>query len=152
MARRPFRLQALLDHKRQLEEQRMLHLAECEAEWRQACEVLAMLRDAERDQLRDLEQIARASRLDVAQQRDATSYLQRLEVSMRAQGEVIADAERRVLESRDALVEILKEKRSLERLREQHVAETEREEGRREAGVVDEITSARYVRLLQGRA
>ena len=67
------------------------------------------------------------------------------------QHDVIAEAEARVAESRDALVEILKEKRALERLRQQHVETTAREEGRREANAADEISTARYTRTLQER-
>ena len=62
---------------------------------------------------------------------------------------MIAEAAERVRESRDALLAILKEKRALERLREQHVAAAALVAGRREARAADEITSARYARHLQ---
>lgn len=148
---KPFRLQVLLDHKQQLEEQQMLVLSEREAERRRAIEVLDMLRVAEDEQMRHLDVLARDTRLDPFQQRDAVAYLGRIERSIVAQGAVIAEAEIAVAEARDALVELLKEKRSLERLRERHVTEVTLEEGRRESRVVDEITSARYVRALQGQ-
>lgn len=148
---KPFRLQALLEHKQQQEERQMLVLAAHDHERRCACDVLDTLREAEAAQMRHLDGLSRATRIDAEQHRDAVSYLGRIEASIVLQRDVIAEAEARVQESRDALVEILKEKRSLERLREQHVMDTEREEGRREAGEMDEITSARYVRRLQGR-
>ena len=127
----------------------MLLLAERAAEHRRACDVLDTLREAEEAQMRHLDELARTTRIDAQQQRDAASYLGRIARSITVQGDVIAEAEAAVQESRDLLVEILKEKRSLERLREQHVTETEREEGRREALEVDEITSNRYTRNLQ---
>ena len=148
---KPFRLQALLEHRRQQEQQQMLVLAERDAERLRACDVLDTLREAEAAQLHHLDTLSGATRIDAEEQRDAVSYLARIETSIVVQREVIADAEARVQESRDLLVEILKDKRSLERLHEQHVTETEREEGRREARAVDEITSARYTRRLQGR-
>ena len=148
---KPFRLQSLLEHKQQQEEQSMRFLADREAARRRASDTLEMLREAEEAQLRHLEDLSRAVRFDAEISRDATSYLGRIERSIAAQHDVIAEAEARVLESRDALVEILKEKRALERLREQYLETTAREEGRREALVVDEITTARYTRVLQER-
>ena len=148
---KPFRLQALLEHKRQQEEQQTLLLAERDAERHRACGVLDILREAEAAQLHHLDELSGVTRIDAVLQRDAVSYLGRIETSMAVQRGVIAGAEARVQECRDLLIEILKEKRSLERLREQHVTATEREEGRREARDVDEITSARYTRRLQGR-
>lgn len=148
---KPFRLQALLEHKQQQEEQSMRALAERESERRRACDTLEILREAEETQLRHLEDLARAARFDPEISRDATSYLGRIEQSIAAQREVIAEAEARVLESRDALVEILKEKRALERLREQFLETTAREAGRREAVASDEISTARYTRQLQER-
>lgn len=149
---KPFRLQALLEHKQRLEEQQMLVLAERDGERRRACDVLETLREAEAAHLQHLDTLASRRDVDACEQRDAVAYLARLEASITLQREVIAEAEGRVQEARDGLVEILKEKSALDRLREQHVLDEVREEGRREARVVDEITSARYARRLQGRA
>ena len=148
---RPFRLQALLEHKQQLEEQATLELGSREAAHRHATEALDILREAEETQLRHLEALARAERFDAEISRDATAYLDRIERSITVQRDVIAETEARVAESRDALVEILKEKRALERLREQHLETVAREEGRREAQSADEISTARYTRHLQER-
>ena len=146
---KPFRLQALLEHKTHLEQQQTLVLAGRDAERRRACDVLDTLREAEAEHLRHLDTLARSARIDAPQQRDAVSYLGRIETSIAFQRDVIAEAEARVQESRDVLLEILKEKRALERLREHHAGDEAREEARREALDVDEITTARYVRSLQ---
>mgnify|MGYP006279160057 CR=1 FL=1 len=148
---RPFRLQSLLDHKQQLEDESMRVLAERERERTRAADVLTILHDVQEKQLQHLEDLARVVSIDAAERRDATSYLERIERSIVVQHDVIAEAEARVAESRDALVEILKEKRALERLRQQHVETTAREEGRREANAADEISTARYTRTLQER-
>ncbi|MFA7249287.1 MAG: flagellar export protein FliJ [Dehalococcoidia bacterium] len=149
---KPFRLQTLLEHKARLEERQMLVLAARDAERRRAGDVLQVLHEAAVEQLRHMETLARDARIDAQQHRDAVAYLSRLEASIVLQRDVIAEAESRVQEGRDALVAILKEKRALERLREQHESEVALEDGRRESRMVDEITSARYVRRLQGRA
>ena len=143
---RPFRLQSLLEHKRQQEEQQTLALASLDAQYRAVREALEALRLEEEQQLVQIATLAQGGRLDAEQYRTAISYLDRLEGSIAQQTEALTEAEERVLESRDALVGILKEKRSLERLREKHATEATLEEGRREAGRVDDITSARYAR------
>ena len=148
---KPFRLQAVLDQKRRLEEQAMLALGALEGELRRAIEALQFLRVAQETQLQHLDDLARADRFDPAISADATAYLERIERSIVAQGDVITETEVRVAESRDALVEVLKEKRALERLREQHLEQVAREQGRREAREADEISTARYTRRLQER-
>lgn len=148
---KPFRLQALLDQKRRLEEQAMLALGALEGELRRAMEALQFLHEAQESQLRHLSDLAHADRFDPAISEAATAYLERIERSIVAQGEVIAETEVRVAESREVLMEVLKEKRALERLREQHLEQIAREEGRREARETDDISTARYTRHLQER-
>ena len=87
---KPFRLQALLEHKRQQEGQQTLVLAERDAERRRACDVLETLREAEAAHLHHLDALAGATRIDAERQRDAVSYLGRIETSMAVQREVIA--------------------------------------------------------------
>lgn len=151
MASKPFRLQALLDQKRRLEEQAMLALGALEGELHRATEALQFLHEAQETQLRHLDDLARSDRFDPTISADATAYLERIERSIVAQGQVIAETEVRVAEGRDALMEVLKEKRALERLREQHLETVAREEGRREAREADDISTARYTRHLQER-
>jgi len=148
---KPFRLQVLLDQKRRLEDEAMRALGAHEADLRRATETMEILREAEETQIRHLDDLARAARFDAEISADATAYLERIERSIAAHHDVIAEAEARVAESRDALMEVLKEKRALERLREQHFETEAREEGRREAREADDITTARYTRHLQDR-
>ncbi len=143
---RPFRLQSLLEHKRQQEERQTLELAALDAEFRRVREALEALRREEDEQLRQIAAMAGGGPLDAEQYRTAMSYLDRLGGAIARQADALTEAEGRVLESRDALVGTLKEKRSLERLRERHATAADLEEGRREAGRVDDITSARYAR------
>ncbi|MGE3855623.1 MAG: flagellar export protein FliJ [Dehalococcoidia bacterium] len=148
---KPFRLQALLDQKRREEDEAMRALGAHEGDLRRATETLEILREAEETQLRHLDDLARAERFDAEISADATAYLERVEHSIAAQRGAIEEAEARVAESRDALMEVLKEKRALERLREQHLEHEAREAGLREAREVDDITTARYTRHLQER-
>ena len=129
-----------------MEEQQTLLLASLDAQYRAVRAALEALRREEDEQLRRIAELAQGGRLDAEQYRTAISYLGRLEGSIGEQSDALAAAEQRVLESRDARLGILKEKRSLERLHERRDAETDLADGRREARQMDEITSARHVR------
>ena len=59
---------------------------------------------------------------------------------------MVAEVERRVLESRDELIAVLKERQSLETLKRRQEDEAAIEERRRESKVDDDLTSSRTAR------
>lgn len=147
---RGFRLQQVLDHKARLEELQEQELA-----------VLAQQRHAAEDALRLLQQQAEeqrvtlaardaTGRLDLGQRYTAFAYIEHVELAIRAQRDQCSALEARVLASRAALVEVRKETRMLERLRERHAAEAAVEADRREAAETDEMNAQRYVRGREG--
>ncbi|MEX2446435.1 MAG: flagellar export protein FliJ [Dehalococcoidia bacterium] len=143
---RHFRLQSVLEHKQQQEQQQARALSALEVACARTRAALDALRSEEEEQLGRIADIARGGPLDPEAYRTATSYLGSIEGSIAEQRTALTEAEERAVEGRDALLAILKEKRSLERLRERQGAEADRDDARREASRVDEFTSARYAR------
>ena len=141
-----FRLQQVLDHKRRQEEEKTLELATLTAEQRRSEDTLRILREKEEAQLIALQQVARAGAIDPTHLDAALGYLDAIEGSISKQTELVALIEGRVLESRDALIEILKEKQLLEKLEQQHAAEQQAAETHRENGRLDDIAAQRYIR------
>ncbi len=143
---RAFRLQSLLDYRRQLEEERTRMLAEAtqaESEARLALDARRSERDAQAQAIADG---ALAGSFDAPTYVQSLAYLDALDLSIRRQVEVLAAARTRVSADRERLVEVLKEKQSLERLRDRQAAEAALEDGRREARDVDDLNTGRYVR------
>lgn len=146
-----FRFQPLLEHTEQREERKTLELAALTAEERLARDALATLRAELERQLRDIE-ATYGDAFDPRQYQQAVAYLDHLAHSIDRQSALLAEVSGRVLESRDQLLDILREKRSLERLREREATEEALEDDRREARTVDEMTTARFARRTAGGA
>lgn len=140
-----FRLQSLLDYAEQREERKTLELAAIAAEARLARDALAMLREQQEQSVQALEG-ACGGVLDPVVQTQAARYLDHLAHSIGQQSLLLEEVTQRVLASRDELLEVLREKRSLERLRERREAADAIEDGRREGRAADEMTGARHAR------
>lgn len=141
---KPFRFEPLLDRVQQREDEQTRVLAALAHEEQALRNVLAAL-----EQEREIEWARFADRdgpLDAERHRVAMAYVQQLTERIETQRAAIEMARGRVAEARDALLEILKEKRSLERLREQDTAAAAIEEGRREANRVDDLNMTRHGR------
>lgn len=150
MSDRPFRFEPLLNLAEQREEQQTLVLATVMAEEQAARATLVAL-EAEREQA--YAQFARPDGpIDAEQYLAAIAYAERLGREMEAQREVIADAAQRVAEARDALMEVVRERRSFEHLKDQDEAAAAQEEGRREASAQDDLNMTRHARGLRGSA
>ncbi len=141
-----FRLQPLLDHKRQEEEQKMLELAQLTDEERGARQALEVMRRDEQTHLRALESLVRGGTLDPGRFHATAAYLDYLRRALAEQAGALEDVMARVDGCRLQLQHLLKEKRSLERLRERRAEEAALEDARRDARRVDEQTTARHVR------
>ncbi|MQA00595.1 MAG: flagellar export protein FliJ [Dehalococcoidia bacterium] len=146
MARGPFRLQQVLDHKRREEEAKTLELASLAAEQRRLEDDLHRLREQEEQQLASLSAVGQTGAIDASRVDRALSYLDAIEASISKQLAHVAALESRVSASREALVGILKEKQLLERLREQHAGEAREAQQRRETDQSDEMASQRHIR------
>ncbi len=141
-----FRLEQVLNHARRQEEQKQLELKVLSEEERRLRDQLLQLRDQEQQQLsaiagRDREGVIEPTEIDAA-----LLYLSSIVGSITDHLDVVAAVEARVLESRDQLVEILREKQSLEKLKRRQAAEAALRENCREAKDADDMTSARFQR------
>lgn len=146
MSNPPFRFETLLDFARQREEQQTLELAAYSSDERRLRETVASLQEQQEQQTRALAEQASAGLFDPDEYRSARAYLDRILEEIEQQSAALDEASQRVVESRDRLLEVLKEKRSLERLRERDDAAAAVEESRREAGRADDQNTARYAR------
>jgi flagellar export protein FliJ len=148
----PFRLQQVLEHKRRLEEAKTLELATLTAEQRRCRADLDALREKEEAQLAALQEIAKAGAVDPARLDAALAYLDNLEGSISRQAELADALEAKVLESRDELVGILKEKQMLERLQEEHAETARGDAQRREGAESDDLATRRFLSGREGTA
>jgi len=143
---KPFRFEPLLDFAERREEQQMLVLASVLLEEQSATTVLATLTAT-----REAELTRRASevRVDPEQRQAADAYLDHLGVQIDAQRGALAEVRERVDRARAGLIEIEREKQSLERLREQDAAQALDAANRREASTVDDLNMTRHARHTQ---
>lgn len=143
MSARPFRFEPLLNFAERQEEQQMLVLARALVDEQSAAAALAALVDE-----REAELTRRSADLlvDPEQRQAAEAYLDRLGSQIDAQRGVLAEARDRVGLAREGLLDLEREKQSLERLREQDEARAVDEANRREASVVDDLNMTRHIR------
>ena len=141
-----FRLEQVLDHARRQEEQKQIELKTLSEEERRLREQLIGLREKEELQVRSLSQRSREGAIEPAAIDTALAYLSAIEGSISEQVDVVAEVEQRVLESREQLIAILKERQSLENLKRRQQDDAAIEERRRQSKADDDLTSSRTLR------
>lgn len=146
MSASEFRLEQVLRHAQRQEEQKQLELKSLAGEERRLRDQLASLRDRERAQIRSLIDGGRDGPIDPAEMDDALAYLDAIAGRIGERLGAVEGVKTRVTESREQLVELLKETRTLENLKQQAAAEAAADERRREARATDDLTSARFAR------
>lgn len=141
---KPFRFESLLDLAEQREDEQTQVLSTLSGRERAAREELRLL-EIEREQA--FEQFADPTGpIDADQHRAALAYAELLTERIAAQEAVIEEAVREVAEARSALLEVVKERRSFEHLRDQDEAAATEIADRREANQVDDLNMARHNR------
>jgi len=141
-----FRLQALLDYRHQLEERQMVRLGAVEAERGAAQDLLEELHLRREEQCRRLDQLGQAQSLDAYRMREAVAHLGLIEAAIARQREALQEVEARVDAQRDRLMEAVRDRRVLERLRDRQAAAARLESDRVEARRADEIVTGRFGR------
>ncbi len=146
MSTKPFRFEPLLDFAERREEQPMLVLAGVLLEEQRVATVLETFTEE-----REAELTRRTTEVgvDPEQRRAADVYLEWLGAQIDAQRGVLAEVRERVAEARAGLIEIEREKQSLEHLREQDAATALDAANRREASAVDDLNMTRHGRNTQ---
>lgn len=142
-----FRLQQLLNLRRQTEEQKAITLSTVEAEQQLSLSSLQQLLAQETTQLASMADARRTGSLDPVNAEATRLYLEHLEESIERQREQVAAMTVQVDARRAELVEATREKRLLERLEERHDETVAAEASRLEDTQTDEIAAQRYRRL-----
>lgn len=142
----PFRLQSLLDYRRQLEEEQTRALAEVTAEEQRVRDAIAALDRQREDQTAGLAALMTQGTFDAEGYAQRAAYLDAIGLALDQQALALAAAAERVRERREALVEALKDRRVLERLRDRQAEEAAIEDNRHEARDVDDLTTSRHQR------
>lgn len=142
----PFRLQSLLDYRRQLEDGHALALAEVTAEEQRVRAAIAALDRHREEQTAALAALAGGGAFDTEGYTQRAAYLETIGQALGQQAAALEAAAARVRERRAALAEALKDRRVLERLRERQAEEGAVEDGRHEAREVDDMVMTRHQR------
>ena len=141
-----FRLGQVLRLKRRQEEQQQLELKTLSEEELRLRSQLDSLRAKEAQQLRSIVHDRNNGALDPAELAASVAYLDSVGEVIDEQVGLVASIEQQVLDSREQLLSILSEKRSLETLERKQAEAAAREANRREAKTVDDIYGARFAR------
>ncbi len=141
-----FRLGQVLRLKRRQEEQQQLELKTLSDEEQRLRSQLDSLRAREEQQLRSVVDVRNHGAIDPAELAASVAYLDSVGEAINEQLGLVASVEQQVLDSREQLLSILTEKRSLETLERKQAEAAAREASRREAKTVDDIYGARFAR------
>lgn len=142
----PFRLQALLDYRRQLEDEQMRALAEVTVEEQRVRDAISALHRHREEQMHALAALVAGGTFDAEGYTQRAAYLDAVGQALDQQAAVLEATAARVRERREALVEALKDRRVLERLRDRQAEEAAVEDGRHEARGVDDMMMTRHQR------
>lgn len=142
-----FRLQTVLDIKIKKEEEEKKKLGELIAWQKQEEAILAQMIGQEQ-QTRDMlkEKQATGQWLEVDELKRISYFLKKIANDIAAQKQKLVDIARRIDEQRDALLNAVKEKKTLETLKENQYNEWVREVDEEEAKVLDELATLKYAR------
>lgn len=140
-----FRLQSVLDFKTSLVENLETEFAQLKLVHTQATEVLGNLERAAQRQsdilLREQQGVLNCQAIHLHQK-----YLDYLNDNVARQKMTVEEARRHMEAKRLELVEMMKDKKTLENLRERHQTRVMRDRNRQEAKVIDDLVITRYAR------
>jgi flagellar FliJ protein len=140
-----FRLQSLLDFRRQLEDEQARALAEVTAEEQAVRAAIVSLNQHREEQTSGLALMASGT-FDADGYTQRAAYLDAIGQALDQQAAALGEAMARAQERRAALLEALTDRRVLERLRDRQAEEAALEGGRCEARDVDDLVMSRHQR------
>lgn len=143
MAKFVYRMQSILNIKLKLETQARMQFATAKRALDEEEEKLEHLKSRRETYLEEARK-SRENVLSVKEMRDSKKAIQTMDGFIEAQNEQVALAATRVEEAREKLQEVMKERKTQEKLREKAFAEFLMEENHRESKEVDELTSYTY--------
>lgn len=138
-----FRLQSVLNYKHDIVEQLEAEFGRLQQAYLSEVSRLELLKANMQQSLQAL-QGKLAGQLDFGAIRLHQDHVMALEVDLALQEQRVAEAQAAVEAKRSTLVAAMQEEKTLDTLREKHDTVQKREMARYEAGVVDEMVTARY--------
>lgn len=141
-----FRLQSLLEYRRQIEDDQARALAGVTAEEQRIRDAIVAINRHREEQTSALAALMGSGPLDTHDYAHHATYLDALGLALHQQATALEAAMVQVSERRTALVEALKDRRILERLRDQQAEAAVIEDGRHEARDVDDLVMSRHQR------
>ena len=142
---RPFKLEAVLNHRRHREEAARKRYADAVRQLRQQQEQLTAIQMTRQKCLQDLRSQQRSGAA-AAQMLMYTHYLTRLDTEIQAQDKVVQAHRQKKEKQRQALMAALKDRKVIEKLKERHLRQLEVEERGREQKLLNDVAITRYQR------
>lgn len=142
MAKR-FKLEPLLKHKKRLEDLQQQRLSKLRLEHQNQRDLLTNLENRADEQVEGLAR-ASAGAIDPRGVEMRLAFIDRVQEDVAKQQVVVEEARGQVEESRERLITLLKEKRILERLKENDAIRAAAEAKRLDAALVDELSMTRF--------
>lgn len=142
---RPFKLEAVLNHRQHLEESARKIFADAARELRQAERILSNMekRHAQYRQAMRLKQENSDSAMELILY---SRYLTRLDVEIHEQKKIIDTLVNDKEDKRCALMVTLKDRKAIEKLKERHIAEVEKNARDSEQKLLNDVAISRYQR------
>lgn len=140
-----FKLQALLNHRRHQEEVCQNELAEAQRDLSDAKEKLKSIRKDKRDNIQKL-QARQSERHNASKILIFINYISQLSIDIDTQLQHVRHASQNVTEKRDNLIAIMKERKTLEKLKEKEWLEYQRNMMQAERKFNDEVAATRHIR------
>jgi flagellar protein FliJ len=140
---RPFKLEAVLNHRRHREEAARKRYADAVRDLRQQQERLAEMEKMRRE----YRQVLRHKQLNgdaAAEILLYTRYLTRLDSEVHAQEKIVREHMKEKEEQRQALMVALKDRKVIEKLKEHHLSQMEIEERAAEQKILNDVAITRY--------
>ncbi len=142
-----FKLQALLNHRRYQEEVCQIELAEAQRGLTDAQEKLRRLKKAKRENIQKL-QARQKEHHNISNILIFINYIEQLSRDIEAQMQQVRKASKKVTQKRDNLIEIMKKRKTLEKLKEKEWLEYQQKMLHEERKFNDEVAATRHVRKI----
>jgi flagellar FliJ protein len=140
-----FKLQALLNHRRHQEEVCQKELAEAQRDLSDAKEKLNSIKKDKRDNIQKL-QARQSERHNTSKILIFINYIRQLSINIDTQLRHVRHTSQNVTEKRDNLIAIMKERKTLEKLKEKEWLEYQRNMMQAERKFNDEVAATRHIR------
>lgn len=141
-----FRLQSILNFKSSIVDSIEVEFAHLKLAYQHELSILHNLQETTQRQAETLQERQQQLSLDCQTIEQHQKYLQFLHLNITQQTERVAVAKDRMDAKRDELVKMIQDKKTLENLRQQHIARETEDMLKRENRIIDDLVTTRYAR------